>query len=159
VGLGIILDYSNSNKKVNFLDFKQESMTRTLQPCLRMDPHSYLPPGVSPGSELQIAQLIVEGKPGDVDLAGALEDPRGDVQALPVIGNDDIRLKRSIELFVSTSLKKFAVCGLIYYNVRIKFQIENPCVSGLEKNSFINFYDIFVHLLYSSRSGVQRNFG
>ena len=62
----------------------------------------YLPAGIGPGSKFEIAQLIVEREPGDVDLTGALEDPRRDVKALPVIGNDDICLKGSVKLFIST---------------------------------------------------------
>jgi hypothetical protein len=62
----------------------------------------YLPPWIGPGSELQIAQLVVEREPGDVDLAGALEDPRRDVKALPVIRNDDICLKGTVKLLIRT---------------------------------------------------------
>ena len=41
--------------------------------------HSYLEPVVGPAPELHLAALVVEGEPGDVDLAGGLEHAGWDV--------------------------------------------------------------------------------
>ncbi len=44
----------------------------------------YLEAIVGPATELHVAVLVVEGEPGDVDLAGGLEYPRRDVSAATV---------------------------------------------------------------------------
>ena len=41
----------------------------------------YLEPVVGPAPELHLAALIIEGEPGDVDLAGGLEHAGRDVGA------------------------------------------------------------------------------
>ena len=46
--------------------------------------------------------LVVEWEPGDVDLAGGLEDARWDVGAHALACNNHIRVIRSIESLVST---------------------------------------------------------
>ena len=50
----------------------------------------YLVSVVGPAPELHLAVLVVEGEPGDVDLAGGLEDARGNVRAATVAGDNHI---------------------------------------------------------------------
>ena len=45
---------------------------------------------VSPAAKLDVAVLVVEGEPGDVDLAGRLEDAGGDVGARPVTRHNHV---------------------------------------------------------------------
>ena len=61
----------------------------------------YLPPWVSPWSKLEVALLVVEREPGDVDLAGGLEEAGGDVEAVAVAAHNNIRLVSPIKLLVS----------------------------------------------------------
>ena len=51
----------------------------------------YLIAVVGPRSELDHALLVVEGEPGDVDLARALEDARRDVGAEALVGHHHVR--------------------------------------------------------------------
>ena len=65
----------------------------------------YLPAVVRPGAELQLALLIVERKPRDVDLAGGLEDAGRHIQATAVTSHYDIGVVCAVELFVGTGTK------------------------------------------------------
>ena len=63
-------------------------------------PFPHLPARVGPGSELEVALLVVKGEPGDVDLAGRLEETGGDVEATAVTAHDHICLVSPVELLV-----------------------------------------------------------
>ena len=45
--------------------------------------------------------LVVEGEPGDVDLAGGLEDSRRNIEHGTVFGDDDVCLEGSVEALIS----------------------------------------------------------
>ena len=60
----------------------------------------HLPPRVGPGSKLEVALLVVKGEPGDVDLAGGLEEAGGHVEATAVTAHNHIRLVSPIEFLV-----------------------------------------------------------
>ena len=57
-----------------------------------------------PGPELEVTGLVVEGEPGDVDLAGGLEDARRHVEHGPVRSGNNIRLERSVESLIRTDI-------------------------------------------------------
>lgn len=67
---------------------------------------SYLVAIISPASEFHFAPLVVEGKPGDVDLAGALEDAWWYVDAGAVVSYHHVRWVRAVEAFVGTTNKE-----------------------------------------------------
>ena len=62
-----------------------------------------LPTRVGPGAKLEVTLLVVKGEPGDVDLAGGLEDARGDVEHGAVLGDHDVRLERPVESFIGAA--------------------------------------------------------
>ena len=43
--------------------------------CIDVELSSYVKSVVGPAPELQLAVLVIEGEPGDVDLTRGLEDP------------------------------------------------------------------------------------
>ena len=55
---------------------------------------------VGPRSELHGTLLVVEREPGDVDLAGALEDTGRDVSAAAVVPDHHVGLERVVEPFM-----------------------------------------------------------
>lgn len=61
---------------------------------------------VRPTSELHVTVLVVEGKPGDVNLAGGLEDAGRDVGTLTLAGHHHIGGVRPVKRFISAG-----VCG------------------------------------------------
>ena len=63
---------------------------------------TYIKPVVGPAAELHVAVLIVEGEPGDVDLAGGLEDARRDVGAAPVARHHHVRRVRRVKCVTRT---------------------------------------------------------
>ena len=67
----------------------------------------YLESVVGPRSEFQLALLIIEREPGDVDLAGAAEDAGRDVIAAAVAAHHHIRLVRAVEFLIGTFQMKF----------------------------------------------------
>ena len=66
-------------------------------------PHNYLEPVVRPTSKLHLTILIIEGEPGDVDLAGGHEDPGGDVGALSLVGHHHVGWIGSVKGFTCTA--------------------------------------------------------
>ena len=83
-----------------------EKRTRTRRKRRKRLPRrrgTHLEAVVSPRSEFHRAFLIVEREPGDVDLAGALEDPGRDVEARPVALHHHVRRVRSVEALVRTA--------------------------------------------------------
>ena len=46
---------------------------------------THIEPVIRPASKLHLAVLVVEGKPGDVDLASRHEDAGGDVRAQALV--------------------------------------------------------------------------
>ena len=74
--------------------------------CASVLLYCYLPARVGPGTEFQVTPLIIEGEPGDVDLAGALEDPRGHEQTLALVRHNHIRLIGAVKLFISTKTSR-----------------------------------------------------
>ncbi len=73
----------------------------------------YLIAVVGPRSELDLALLVVEGEPGDVDLARALEDARRDVVAAAVAAHHHVRLVRAVELLVGAARRSIVKYRLI----------------------------------------------
>lgn len=67
---------------------------------------TYLEAVVSPAAKFELALLIVEREPGDVNLTGALEDSRGQVIAAAVTSHHHVRLVRAIEFLVRTSRRE-----------------------------------------------------
>ena len=63
---------------------------------------TYFKSVISPGPKLELAVLIIEGEPCDVNLARGLEYPRGDIQHWPVRGGNNVGLECSIKSFIST---------------------------------------------------------
>ena len=63
---------------------------------------AHLEPVICPASELHLAVLVVEGEPGDVDLAGGHEDARRDVGAFPLGGHHYICWIGAIKCFAGT---------------------------------------------------------
>ena len=61
-----------------------------------------MPARISPGTELHLAALVVEGEPRDVNLARGLEDARGDVEAVAVAGHHNLGGVGAVEAFVRT---------------------------------------------------------
>ena len=68
---------------------------------------TYLESVVGPRSEFQLALLIIEREPGDVDLAGAAEDAGRDVIAAAVAAHHHVRLVRAVEFLIGTIQMKF----------------------------------------------------
>ena len=60
----------------------------------------HLPPWVGPGAKLEVALLVIKGKPGDVYLAGWFENTRGDEQTTTITGNYYICLERAVKLLI-----------------------------------------------------------
>lgn len=60
---------------------------------------------ISPAAKLHLATLVVEGKPGNVDLAGTLEDARWHVQARAVVAHHHVRRICAVEAFVRATQK------------------------------------------------------
>ena len=67
---------------------------------------AHLPPVIRPAAEFHLAVLVVEREPGDVDLAGGLEDAGGDVGAAPLTCQHHVRGVRSVEGLVRTDKPK-----------------------------------------------------
>ena len=63
---------------------------------------SHLKPVIRPTSKLHLAVLVVEGEPGDVNLAGGHEDAGGDVGALALRGHHHICWVGPIKCFTGT---------------------------------------------------------
>ena len=68
-----------------------------------------LPARVGPRAKLEVALLVVEGEPGDVDLAGGLEEAGGHVEATAVTAHNHIRLVSPIKLLVRAECANEAV--------------------------------------------------
>ena len=64
---------------------------------------SHLAPVVGPAAELHLAVLVVEGEPGDVYLAGGLEDAGRYVGAAPRTRQHHIGRVRAVKGFVGTA--------------------------------------------------------
>ena len=67
---------------------------------------THVKPVVRPAAKLHLAVLVVEGEPGDVDLAGRLEDARWNVSAHSLARHNHIRVIRPIKSFVSTGKRE-----------------------------------------------------
>ena len=63
----------------------------------------HLKPIVGPAAELHITVLVIEGEPGDVYLAGGLEDARGYVGAAAPIRHHHVGWEGPIKLLVSAA--------------------------------------------------------
>ena len=63
---------------------------------------TYLEPIIGPATELHITVLVIEGEPGDVDLAGGHEDARGDVCTTTTAGHHHVCWISSIKSFTCT---------------------------------------------------------
>ena len=69
---GQIVTTGNSQFRINTRHYLVPSIVKSM---------FYLEPVVRPAPELHLAVLVVEGEPGDVDLAGGLEHAGRDVGA------------------------------------------------------------------------------
>ena len=87
-----------------------------------------LPTGVGPGAKLDVALLVVEGKPGDVDLASGLEQPGRDVEAAASAAHHNISLVSSVKLFISTGGRIFLIV-CFYYGLCLKDKPWSSCHS------------------------------
>ena len=56
---------------------------------------------IRPAAKLHVAVLVVKGEPGDVDLAGGLEDARRDVGAHPLAGYNHVCVIRPVKSLIS----------------------------------------------------------
>ena len=63
----------------------------------------HLEPIVGPAAELHITVLVVEGEPGDVYLAGGLEDAGRDVGAAPPVRHHHVGRVGPVKLLVSAA--------------------------------------------------------
>ena len=91
---------------------------------------------IRPAAKLHVAVLVVKGEPSDVDLAGGLEDARGDVGAHTCLSvcqgahgekplclctshtlarNDHVCVVRPVESLVSTEVKSIIVLKLFLF--------------------------------------------
>ncbi len=77
---------------------------------------SHLAAVVGPAAKFHLAVLVVEGEPGDVDLAGGLEDAGWDVGAAPLARQHHVRRVRAVEGLVRTDRerKKDEVKGIFF---------------------------------------------
>lgn len=62
----------------------------------------YLISVICPATELHVTMLIIEGEPGNVYLARALEDARRHVQAATVMMDHNVCMVRPVETLVGT---------------------------------------------------------
>ena len=69
-------------------------------------PFNYLESVIGPTSKLHLTILIIEGEPGDVDLAGGHEDPRRDVGALSLVGDHHVGWVGSVKGFTCAANDK-----------------------------------------------------
>ena len=69
-----------------------------------MDVVTHLKSIVGPTAKFELAFLVVEWEPSDVDFAGALEDTRRQVVAATVAPYHNVRLVRAVKLFVRTAI-------------------------------------------------------
>ena len=76
----------------------------------------HLKPVIRPASELHLAVLVVEGEPGDVDLAGGHEDAGRDVGAQPLVGNHHISRVGPIKGFTRAGIYKCTILVLLSVN-------------------------------------------
>ena len=70
---------------------------------------AHLKPVIRPASELHLAVLVVEGEPGDVDLAGGHEDAGRDVGAQSLVGHHHISRVGPIKCFAGTEEGKLKI--------------------------------------------------
>ena len=64
--------------------------------------HIYLKSIVRPAAKLHLTVLVIEGEPGDVDLAGGHEDARGDVCTTTTARHHHVCWISSIKSFTCT---------------------------------------------------------
>ena len=74
---------------------------------------NHLPARVGPWAKLEVALLVVEGEPGDVDLAGGLEEAGGDVEAASIVAHNHICLVSPIKLLVRAGCKYYTFDSVI----------------------------------------------
>ena len=60
-----------------------------------------LPARVGPRAKLEVALLVVEGEPGDVNLARRLEDARRYEETVALVPHHNVRLVRPVKLLIS----------------------------------------------------------
>ena len=65
---------------------------------------THIKPVISPTSKLHLAVLVVEGEPGDVNLAGGHEDAGGDVGAQPLVRHHHISRVGSVKGLTRTEI-------------------------------------------------------
>ena len=85
-------------------------MTRAMHP----QPNRYLEPVIGPAPELHVAVLVVEGEPGDVDLASGLENAGGDVGAASLVCHHHVGRERPVKLFVRTKKNYIKRCISVF---------------------------------------------
>ena len=61
---------------------------------------------VGPTTEFELTFLVIEGEPGDVNFASALEDTRWQVIATAITPHHHIRLVRAVKLLIRTNNKE-----------------------------------------------------
>ena len=68
--------------------------------AMHSQPDRYLETVIGPAPELHVAVLVVEGEPGDVDLASGLENAGGDVGAASLVRHHHVSRERPVKLFI-----------------------------------------------------------
>ena len=66
--------------------------------------YNYLKTIIGPTPEFHLTILIIEGEPGDVDLAGGHEDPGRDVGADPLVGHHHVGGVGRVKSFTGTRI-------------------------------------------------------
>lgn len=80
---------------------------------------------VGPRPELQRTELIIEGKPGYVDLAGAPEQTRWHPETITRRRNDDVSRERAVDIFVGTEDMRRRIDDLLTDS---KVQMSKRCL-------------------------------
>ena len=85
----------------------------------KQEPHdqnmSHLKPVIRPTSKLHLAVLVVEGEPGDVDLAGGHEDAGRDVGAQPLVRHHHISRVGSVKGLTRTEIMESCLRRHTYF--------------------------------------------
>ena len=72
-------------------------------------PYNYLEAVIGPTSKLHLTVLVIEGEPGDVDLAGGHEDAGWDVGALALVCHHHVGGVRPVKCFTCTANNRILI--------------------------------------------------
>jgi hypothetical protein len=91
---------------------------------------AHLAPVVGPAAKLHLAVLVVEGEPGDVDLAGGLEDAGRDVGAAPLARQHHVRRVGPVKSLIGTKRNKIIIFKKPFCS-SWAFSTRSPCILDL----------------------------